>query len=86
MQANVTDTLTTCQPWRLSITGGVPPYNVTLAALDSPIVTNVTLLGTDDAFTYIDRADPGTQLIAGVSDLTGRWASGTPIVHTQGRL
>jgi len=55
-----------------------------LAALNSPNVTNVTLLGTDDAFTYIDRANPGTQLIAGVSDLTGRWASGTPIVHTQG--
>lgn len=84
VKANVTDTLTTCQPWRLSISGGVPPYNLTLAALNSPNVTNVTLLGTDDAFTYIDRANPDTQLIAGISDLTGRWASGTPIVHTQG--
>ncbi|KAJ7117399.1 hypothetical protein C8R43DRAFT_1137691 [Mycena crocata] len=82
--ANVTDTLTTCQPWGLTIKGGTPPYNVTLAALNSPVVTNVTMGPTDDAFTFIDRADPGTQLIAAISDLNGRWASGTPIVKTTG--
>jgi len=84
VKANVTDTLTTCEPWGLTISGGVPPYNLTLAALDSPIVTNVTMGPNDDAFTYIDRADPNTQLLAAISDLTGRFATGTPIVKTAG--
>lgn len=82
--SNVTDTLTTCQPWGIRIKGGVPPYNLTLVAVNSPIVTNVTLGPVDDAFTYIDRADPNRQLLAAVSDFTGRWAYGTPIVTTQG--
>jgi len=82
--ANVTDTINTCQPWGLTITGGAPPYNVTFAALNSPVITNVTMGPTDDAFTFIDRADPNTQLIAAISDLNGRWATGTPIVKTAG--
>jgi len=84
VRANVTDTISTCQPWGLRIHGGVPPYNITFSALNSPNVTNVTMLGIDDGFTYIDRASPGTQLLAAVSDLTGKWATGTPIVSTQG--
>jgi len=84
VEANVTDTLTTCQPWGIKIKGGVPPYNLTLAAINSPIVTNVTMGPVDDQFTFIDRADPNTQLIAAVSDLNGRWALGTPIVKTKG--
>ena len=63
VQANVTATLKTCQPWGLTIKGGVQPYTVSLAALDSPIITNTTLGVLDDVFTYIDRADPNTQLI-----------------------
>ncbi|KDR72781.1 hypothetical protein GALMADRAFT_73247 [Galerina marginata CBS 339.88] len=82
--ANVTDELTTCQPWGLTVKGGVPPYNVTLAAINSPIVTNVTMPFGLDVFTFIDRADPGTQLLAAISDFTGQWASGTPIVKTKG--
>jgi hypothetical protein len=82
--ANVTDTITTCQPWGLTIVGGTPPYNVTFAALNSPVITNVTMGPVDDAFTFIDRADPGTKLIAAISDLNGRWATGTPIVKTTG--
>ncbi|KAJ7902712.1 hypothetical protein B0H14DRAFT_3422187 [Mycena olivaceomarginata] len=84
VEANVTDTLTTCQPWGIIIKGGVPPYNVTLAAVNSPIVTNVTMGATDNQFTFIDRADPNGQLIAAVSDFNGRWATGTPIVKTKG--
>ncbi|KAJ7262787.1 hypothetical protein B0H12DRAFT_1270164 [Mycena haematopus] len=84
VEANVTEALTTCQPWGIIIKGGVPPYNVTLAAINSPVVTNVTMGPDDDQFTFIDRADPNTQLIAAVSDLNGRWATGTPIVKTQG--
>ncbi|KAJ7036958.1 hypothetical protein C8F04DRAFT_1093929 [Mycena alexandri] len=82
--SNVTDTLTTCEPWGLTIRGGTPPYNVTLAALNAPVITNVTLGPTDSVFTYIDRADPNTQMIASVSDSNGRWATGSPIVRTQG--
>ncbi|PPQ90492.1 hypothetical protein CVT25_014775 [Psilocybe cyanescens] len=82
--ANVTTDLTTCQPWGLTVKGGVPPYVVTLVEVNSPIVTNVTMPNGLDRFTYIDRADPNSSLIAGISDLTGRWASGTPLVSTKG--
>ncbi|KAJ7813948.1 hypothetical protein B0H14DRAFT_2458320, partial [Mycena olivaceomarginata] len=82
--ANVTDVLTTCQPWGLTIRGGTPPYNLTLAALNAPEMTNVTLGPNDTVFNYINRAEPGTQMIASVSDLNGRWATGSPLVRTQG--
>ena len=83
--ANVTDTLTTCSPWGLQIQGGVPPYNLTLIALNSPDVTNVTLPQGTNEYTYIDRANPNSQLLAAVSDSTGQWATGTPAVNTQGK-
>lgn len=82
--ANVTKVLQTCQPWGFTVKGGVPPYIITLAAPNSPIVTNVTLPFGDDAFTYINRANPDGQLMGAISDFTGRWATGTPIVDTQG--
>jgi hypothetical protein len=84
VSANVTNTLTTCQPWGITINGGIQPYSVTLAALNSPIITNVTMGPTDNSFTYIDRANPNTQLLVAVSDSNGNFATGTPIVHTQG--
>ncbi|KAJ7253604.1 hypothetical protein C8J57DRAFT_1137400, partial [Mycena rebaudengoi] len=82
--ANVSDAVDTCQPWGLTISGGTRPYNLTLAALNAPDVTNVTLGANDSVFTYINRADPGTQILAAVSDLNGNWATGSPIVRTQG--
>ncbi|KAJ7253602.1 hypothetical protein C8J57DRAFT_1722471 [Mycena rebaudengoi] len=82
VKANVSDAVNTCQPWGLTISGGTPPYNVTLAA--SPGVTNVTLGPNDSVFTYINRADPGNQMIAAVSDFNGQWATGSPMVRTQG--
>ncbi|KAF8645355.1 hypothetical protein AX16_007858 [Volvariella volvacea WC 439] len=82
--SNITDRLETCQPWGITVKGGVPPYNVTLAALNSPVITNVTIGLGDDVFTYINRADPDGTMIAGVVDFQGRWASGTPLVHTYG--
>ncbi|KAJ7681075.1 hypothetical protein DFH06DRAFT_1405965 [Mycena polygramma] len=82
--ANVTDVLTTCQPWGLTIQGGTPPYNVTFAALNAPDVTNATLGPDDSIYTYINRAVPGTQMITAVSDVNGRWATGSPLVRTQG--
>ncbi|CAA7263778.1 unnamed protein product [Cyclocybe aegerita] len=82
--ANVTGDLTTCQPWGLAIKGGVPPYNITLVQPNSPIVTNVTIGFGDNHYTYINRATPNGQLIAAISDLTGRWATRTPMVNTKG--
>jgi hypothetical protein len=64
---NVTKTLSTCQPWGMTISGGVPPYSVTLATLDSPDITNVTLGPLDNAFTYIDRSNPNTRLIGWIN-------------------
>ncbi|KAJ6467922.1 hypothetical protein C8R45DRAFT_876409 [Mycena sanguinolenta] len=84
IMSNVTDTLTTCQPWGLAIQGGTPPYNVTLAALNASDVTNATLGPNDITFTYINRAEANTQMIASVSDMTGRWATGSPLVRTEG--
>jgi hypothetical protein len=63
--ANVTKDLQTCQPWGLTVKGGVPPYTISLASPNSPSVTNVTLPYGDDTFTYINRASPDGQLIGG---------------------
>ncbi|KAJ7676632.1 hypothetical protein DFH06DRAFT_1034050 [Mycena polygramma] len=82
--ANVTDVLTACQPWGLTIEGGAPPYTVTLAVRDSHSVTNVTLGPTDSVFTYINSAKDGSQMITSVSDRNGRWATGNPFVNTTG--
>ncbi|KAJ6462083.1 hypothetical protein C8R45DRAFT_776092, partial [Mycena sanguinolenta] len=84
ISANVTHVLNTCQPWGLTIEGGTPPYNLTLAELDAGNVTNVTLGSTDTVFTYINRMAPGGQVIASASDIKGNWATGSPLVRTQG--
>lgn len=63
VSANVSDTVNTCQPWGLRIKGGVPPYNISFAQLNSPVVTNVTIPTGLDAFTYINRATPGYLLL-----------------------
>lgn len=60
---NVTTTLTTCDPWGLTITGGKKPYTIVLSALDSPVITNSTMGAEDDVYTYIDRADPNAPLM-----------------------
>ncbi|KAJ7143981.1 hypothetical protein C8R44DRAFT_973745 [Mycena epipterygia] len=84
ISANVTDTLNTCQPWDLTIHGGTPPYNLTLTVLNASDVTNVTLGANYSVYTYINRAEPDSQMIASASDVTGRWATGSPFVRTQG--
>lgn len=71
--------VTTCQPWGITIKGGTPkPYTLSLLALNSPVVTNVTMGPNDDVFTYINRADPGTSLIGEGS------CSSTPMTRTDG--
>lgn len=49
------------------IIGGKKPYNLTLAAPNSTLITNVTMGPTDDVFTYIDRADPNSGLMGELS-------------------
>ena len=63
IKANVTKDLSTCDYWGLRVTGGVPPYTISLAAVGSPVVTNVTLPTGLDVLTYIDRADPNGLLL-----------------------
>jgi hypothetical protein len=83
--ANVTGTLNTCDPWGITLTGGAPPYMFSLAALNSAFVTNVsTQADGEDSLTYINRADPGNQLLVTASDVTGRFAMGSPIITTAG--
>ncbi|KAI0776875.1 hypothetical protein BD413DRAFT_231340 [Trametes elegans] len=81
---NVTTTIETCEPWGLTITGGTKPYSVTLAQIASGVITNVTMGPEDDVFTFIDRADPDRQLMAGVVDATGQWGISTIAVNTHG--
>ena len=59
--ANVADVLQTCQPWELTMKGGTPPYIITLAMPNE--ILNVSSAPHDDIFTYINRADPGIQMI-----------------------
>lgn len=63
MTANVTADLNTCQPWGLTVKGGVPPYIITLLQPNSPVVTNASIGLGDDRFTYINRADTGSTLV-----------------------
>lgn len=61
--ANVTKDLSTCAPWGLTITGGVQPYNIVLAAVDASVVTNITVPQGFDILTYINRANPNSQIL-----------------------
>ncbi|XP_006457077.1 hypothetical protein AGABI2DRAFT_122950 [Agaricus bisporus var. bisporus H97] len=77
-------TLETCEPWRLNINGGEPPYTVVLTATNSPVLTNVTVPEGNNALVYVNRADPNTVLFAGAVDRFGRWATGTQSIKTSG--
>ncbi|KAI0366450.1 hypothetical protein BV20DRAFT_952135 [Pilatotrama ljubarskyi] len=81
---NVTTELKTCQPWGLTVTGGVKPYYVTFGQTASGVITNVTMGPEDDVFTFIDRADPNQRLMAAVMDSTGQWGVSTVLVQTAG--
>lgn len=65
LASNVSTTakLQTCQQLGLRVYGGTQPYNVSLAAINSPVVTNITLGANEDVVTWINRADPNGQLI-----------------------
>ncbi|THH09966.1 hypothetical protein EW145_g1645 [Phellinidium pouzarii] len=85
LTANIStsDPLETCQPLGLRVFGGQKPYNISIAALNSQVVTNVSLGGNDDVMTWVNRANPDTQLIVSVSDANG-WGTGTGTFITTG--
>ncbi|TBU40519.1 hypothetical protein BD309DRAFT_899770 [Dichomitus squalens] len=84
VHSNVTTAINTCDPWGLTVTGGVKPYSISLAAIRAPVVTNVTMGPNDDVLIYVDRADPGSQILAAVVDATGQWGVSSIAVNTAG--
>jgi len=68
MTSNVTSELSTCEPLGIAIAGGTFPYTISLVAANAPSVTNETLKIGDNIYTYINRAAPGGQLLAAISD------------------
>ncbi|KAL7278105.1 hypothetical protein ACG7TL_008076 [Trametes sanguinea] len=81
---NVTSSLETCEPWGLTITGGVKPYNITFGQIASGVITEEQMGPVDDVYTYINRADPNLPLMAAVTDATGQWGVSTVAVDTTG--
>nr|GAT47483.1 predicted protein [Mycena chlorophos] len=77
-------TLNTCDVWTLFVKGGKPPYSASFAAVNSTGATNVSMGPEDTWVQYVNRANPGSQMIAAISDSTGRWATGSPLVKTAG--
>lgn len=62
VRANVSVSLTRCESWGVTVSGGVPPYTVTLAETDSPVVTNSTPLSVGP-ITFSKRVNLGGSLI-----------------------
>lgn len=81
---NVTGSVFTCEPWGLTLSNGTQPYSVVIAALDSPIITNISVPQDYDVFTYINRANPNGQMLAAVVDAEGQWGYATQVVNTAG--
>ncbi|KAJ7595329.1 hypothetical protein C8J56DRAFT_775704, partial [Mycena floridula] len=63
MDVNVTDELSTCQPWGMRVAGGNAPYTVTILSEDSPVLTNVSMDSGQDLYTYINRASPDDRIL-----------------------
>ena len=63
LSANVTDQLTTCQPWGLTAIDGTPPYTIYLTAVSSDTVTIVDMDVTDNTLIYTNRVEPNTMVI-----------------------
>lgn len=82
--SNVTDTLSTCQPWGLAVHDGQKPYTLVLSSVGASLTTNATLYLEGDVYTYINRASPDGLIMASVVDATGRWGISTGLMHTQG--
>ncbi|KDR84614.1 hypothetical protein GALMADRAFT_151430 [Galerina marginata CBS 339.88] len=82
---HVKNGLATCKRWLVTMDGGIPPYNLLISTLGADWMANMTVKSDLNAFIYINRAPPNKNLFAAVSDSTGRWAYGTPMVKTKGK-
>lgn len=82
---STSDPLETCELLGLRVFGGQKPYTISIAAVNSPVVTNVTLGGNDDVLTWPNRADPDGQVMASVSDANGVWGTSTGLFKTTGQ-
>ncbi|KAF9032062.1 hypothetical protein BJ165DRAFT_1616425 [Panaeolus papilionaceus] len=76
--------LDNCEPWKITIEGGIPPYSISFFQPHSNVITNVTMPGGDNVYTYVNSSIPDTQLMATVSDVSGHWATNPPVVNTTG--
>ena len=63
LSADVTDQLTTCEPWGLTAVNGPPPYTIYLTAFGSKTITVVEMGDTDNTLIYPDRVEPNTKVI-----------------------
>ncbi|GJE96423.1 hypothetical protein PsYK624_126200 [Phanerochaete sordida] len=84
LHANVSDTMSTCDPLGLTVTGGQKPYTIVLAETHSDTVTFVSLADDDDTLTYISRVDPAWKVIASVYDASGHWGTSSNIIQASG--
>ncbi|KAI0065222.1 hypothetical protein BV25DRAFT_1913839 [Artomyces pyxidatus] len=83
LTANVTKDLSTCQPLGLVMSGGSPPYTISIASPGATVL-NLTLSAQDDMFTYINKAVPSSDLLVTASDSAGRWAVQSVLINTVG--
>ncbi|EJC98247.1 uncharacterized protein FOMMEDRAFT_97153, partial [Fomitiporia mediterranea MF3/22] len=60
---STSDSVDTCEPLGLSMTGGKKPYTVSIAGMNTVLVSNVTLNDGDDVLTWPNRVNPNNQFI-----------------------
>lgn len=63
VHSNVTDTLQTCDPWDLTIQGGMKPYTIVISGLGLPTIQNETLGSDINTFTFVNRIKPDSQIM-----------------------
>ncbi|KAF5319656.1 hypothetical protein D9619_008906 [Psilocybe cf. subviscida] len=85
VSANVSGSLSQCESWGVTVSGGFPPYIVMLAETNSPVVTNSTPLAVGGII-FPKRVNLGGSLVVAIADAQGQWASGTPVVHLEDRI
>jgi hypothetical protein len=83
IKGNVSKTLSSCEPWGLRVSGGTPPYNITLVVYNIPS-TNYTLSSGLDVLTYVNNGIYTGQMLAAVSDSIGQFGVTTSLIHTIG--
>ncbi|EGO23071.1 hypothetical protein SERLADRAFT_350011 [Serpula lacrymans var. lacrymans S7.9] len=62
---NITDTLGTCQTWGLYVSGGSPPYTISMVVAGSTAITNYTVPQGVGLFSYINTSLPDKRVLGG---------------------